>query len=57
MRSAGARSITVGLNPSCVSQYARIGPATPAPEIRMFGFLAGMNDSQIQYGDRVAAVG
>jgi putative tryptophan/tyrosine transport system substrate-binding protein len=40
-----------------VSQYARIGPATPAPEIRMFGFLAGMSDSQIQYGDRVAFAG
>ncbi len=34
LRSSGARSTTVTSNPYLVSQYARTGPATLAPEIR-----------------------
>src|SRR5437588_7642750 len=35
-RSCGTRSITVGLKPYRLSQYARVGPAILAPEMRMF---------------------
>src|SRR5438128_239630 len=38
-RRCGARSITVGVNPERLSQYARVGPAILAPEMRMVVFL------------------
>src|SRR6266566_2661868 len=38
-RRCGARSIMVGLKPYRLSQYARVGPAILAPEMRIVVFL------------------
>src|ERR671911_457748 len=38
LRISGARSTTVGSKPYRLSQYARTGPATPAPETRISAF-------------------
>src|SRR5262249_60777026 len=37
VRSPAARSTTVGQNPCRASQYATVGPATPALEIKIVG--------------------
>ena len=44
-RRFGARSITVGLKPYRLSQYASVGPAMPAPEMRMFVTVIAFLDS------------
>src|SRR3954453_5429994 len=48
MRVAGVRSTTVGLNPYRRSQYASVGPATLAPEIRtslLVGFIEASSEA------------